>query len=150
MPLSTSSWQRLDVARSVPVVPIDPDRFAERLRSLERENLLTVEKAAQQIGMSHRHYVRWRKGEASPRYDSLEKVARAYGLDPHDLFADVADDEARAANGSLTNRLGRLEADVEEILRLLRETLPALAASLEAGKGRAGRSSARRQRATGS
>lgn len=135
MDMSTSPWQRRQNGHTVPAVPVDVDLFREKLIQLEAQHRLTQEKAARRIGISGRHYVRWKKGEATPGYDSIEKVATAYDLDPDEFMLDVIE------GGGVSERLSRIEGALADLHRLWQEELVPALAALEADRQlRAGQS----------
>ena len=102
--MTTQSFQRPRLVPSVPHVALDSHDFAARLIELRDEHNLSKEAAAQRLGVSHRHYIRWEQGQIEPRRSSLDRVAAGYGITVSELIASVED-----RSSTLADRLDRIE-----------------------------------------
>lgn len=138
--MSTKSFLSLVPTPSLPVgMALDPLELAKQLERLRLAHGQSKEKAAQFTGISLRQYRRLTSDDPPPaRLSTLEKVADAYGEAVSDLVAAVTH-----TNGSLTDRLERLEAlggetalAVQQTLRLLQDELLPRLADLELAAAR--------------
>lgn len=60
--------------------------IGERIRARRNERGVSCEQLAQQIGRRVGTVFKWEWGKTSPRYEDLEAVAGALGIDIHDLL----------------------------------------------------------------
>lgn len=62
--------------------------FSHRLTILRKEQCLTQEFVAQQLGFSNLNYQRWEKGKYLPRYDALTLIANFFDVDTAYLLGE--------------------------------------------------------------
>ena len=59
--------------------------LSKKLKKLRDEHGLTQAHAAERAGIYFNHYARIERGEIMPTYETLQKLAKAYGVKPTDL-----------------------------------------------------------------
>lgn len=81
--LSGHSDERIRVSGRLNVVALEP--FPQRLRKLRKEHKLTQKRAAEQIGIIGRTYIKYEHGEIIPPLDKLLKLADLFGVSMDEL-----------------------------------------------------------------
>lgn len=76
---------------------------------LRMDEGLSQQDLAQSIGTSKSQLSKWERGQVNMRPSSLERLAAAFGLSPHDLM-----ELAGWADRSIGRRLARLKSEVAE------------------------------------
>ncbi|MFI5270950.1 MAG: helix-turn-helix domain-containing protein [Candidatus Saccharimonadales bacterium] len=62
------------------------DYLAKQIKKLRDDNGYTQTHAAERAGIYFNHYARIERGEIMPTYDTIKKLAKAFGVKPADLL----------------------------------------------------------------
>ncbi len=89
-------------------------RFAERLKDARKRSGMSQERAAQHIGTSRRHWIRWETGETMPHQDYLARISTT--LEAPELLEFADDDEEAARVSARVDMLEVLYAQLGEAL----------------------------------
>lgn len=60
--------------------------LSKKLSKLREENGYTQTHAAKKAGIYFNHYARIERGEIMPKYNTIQKLAKAFGVKPSDLL----------------------------------------------------------------
>jgi hypothetical protein len=127
MDMSTTSTIGRPRLRIVRPVPFDRDLFSQQLQAWMDANFPGKggeTAAARRIGIGHRQFHRWLKGDyqESPAYENLESAAKAMGLDVQDFGMN----NPGSAGLNVNARLAKLEETAEAIQHSVRTILQQL------------------------
>lgn len=107
-------------------VALDRIQAGRELAQLREQNRLTQEALKDASGLSLSTVQRYERGASVPRFHNLDALAGVLGTKVYDIFRESAPEGERPAttpdpfpNGS-HDQLDRIEADIAEILALLR------------------------------
>lgn len=84
------------------------DRFGNRLRQLRESKGLSQEQVANQAGLHRTHVSLIERSQRSVRIGTLEKLARALGVEPGELVPPLTDDPAPSGSHPDAAELGAL------------------------------------------
>lgn len=89
-------------------------QIATRLRELRDDKGWSQETAARHIGCSWRAVQRWERGHAQPSWDSVELLAKAYGVTPSQI---IGQDSVKTGTKPATveSRLDQLTLQVSQL-----------------------------------
>jgi transcriptional regulator with XRE-family HTH domain len=128
---------------------LEPEEFAQRIRDLREAKAWSRERAARKLGLSPRQMARWEDAEVEqPHGEAIERAAQVFEVELEYLLGP-------SPNGKeISGRLERLEADLAELLGIVKDELVPSLAALEAArdaaeKGRSGKPSGRPRRSNG-
>lgn len=76
-----------------------PQRVGARIRQLRKAAGLTQERLARKAGMDYKYLGSVERGERNVTLESLERIVRALGVEPYELFAFGAGAKAPAKAG---------------------------------------------------
>lgn len=62
-------------------------RFKETLRWLRKKSGLTQKELGELVNYSAATVTKWEKGALEPNFETLEKIAKLYGIEPGDLLS---------------------------------------------------------------
>lgn len=60
--------------------------LSKQIKRLRDDNGYTQEHAAKRAGIYFNHYARIERGEIMPKYETIQKLAKAFGVKPSDLL----------------------------------------------------------------
>jgi transcriptional regulator with XRE-family HTH domain len=89
-------------------------RFGERLAHLRAERGWSQEEAAQEIGISHRNYQKWEKGETRPRLTNERKIADTFEISLEELRGGSP--PSPRERDQLIEYLARIEQKLDKVL----------------------------------
>lgn len=75
--------------------------FGRRLRLIRKSQGVTLERLGQAASIGYKHIADIERGEKTPSFDAIDKLAKALNVPVHDLFVDVAEVSATPSLGSL-------------------------------------------------
>jgi DNA-binding XRE family transcriptional regulator len=123
------SWQTPRNARTLRAfMALRNQEIGQRLKTLrETRGNPPQQTVAEEVGVSYRSLQAWEAGETKPNWTSLKKLADYFGVQAEwILIGDEAPQRvARPRPLSDAERLARVEALLELVVRMLRATLPA-------------------------
>ena len=93
-----------------------PERVGARIRQLRKAAGLTQERLARKAGMDYKYLGSVERGERNMTLDSLERVVRALGVEPYELFAFRAKGPAKGDEELLIQLIRRSDPSVRPLI----------------------------------
>lgn len=97
------------------------DIYLSRLADLREKNHTSLALLESKLGISQSTLSRWLQGKGSPSVDDLERLIEALGGNIRDIFADVGEQELRAAEKIDYKGIDTLLADFERREKITKE-----------------------------
>jgi transcriptional regulator with XRE-family HTH domain len=116
-PVPTLGWTRGSVAATILLVTQDQrDQIAMRVRALMQEQGFTNASLAYNAGVAEKTVSRLINGKKDSRYNTIDKVARVFGLEEQELRGPQS---APLALDSGPSQLDRIEQTLNELVERL-------------------------------
>lgn len=88
-------------------------RIAERIRALRLEREMTQEQVARRVGVTWRHYQRWEKGESTPYWPNIEKLADAFGVSANEIIDPLG--SSLTTEGNVNAKIGEMARQIADL-----------------------------------
>ena len=94
------------------------ERVGARVRQLRKAAGLTQEQLARRAGMDYKYLGSVERGERNVTLENLERIVKALGVEPYDLFAFRADKRASPKGGEdlLVNLVRRSDPAIRPLI----------------------------------
>jgi transcriptional regulator with XRE-family HTH domain len=94
------------------------ERVGARVRQLRKAGGLTQEQLARRAGMDYKYLGSVERGERNVTLENLERIVKALGVEPYDLFAFRADKRPTSKGGEdlLVNLVRRTDPSVRPLI----------------------------------
>lgn len=92
------------------------ERVGARIRQLRKAAGLTQERLARKAGMDYKYLGSVERGERNVTLENLERIVKALGVEPYELFAFRAKASAKGGDELLTNLIRRSDPSLRPLI----------------------------------